>query len=388
MACLTLLAILSSAFLQSVRGHGAVTKPSPRMAPGKAYCAWCVGEGVAANSGTGVHRDARLSSPCMGSQPGDAPYPPNNWAGYKSIAGDGTVQTFTKGDSFEATIVLDADHNGEAVWQFCPHSEAQTEECFFNNMLVDWTDVHSYWDPSIAVEHLRSKDHYPQNVPLPASMPSGPVTLRWLWVCKNTNEIFTSCIDANIIGTGSTQPMTPAPPAPEATPLPADPQPDPEPEPEPEPEAEPEPEPEAEAEPEAELEPEPEPETEPETPSPTASPTQSSTTPSCAAHCRTSNAAVSWTKKCSWSNCKGCSDCAAILGSCPNGLWSTCGGKDWTGATCCQTGSFCKFQNAWYSQCIEESSLLQGQGRRGLKIQRHRHTEHMFIELTPGGGTR
>jgi len=171
----------------------------------------------------------------MGSQPGDAPYPPNNWGGYKSIAGDGTVQTFAKGDSFEATIVLDADHNGEAVWQFCPHSEAQTEECFFSNMLVDWTDVHSYWDPSIAVEHLRSKDHYPQNVPLPASMPSGPVTLRWLWVCKNTNEIFTSCIDADIIGTGSTQPMTPAPPAPEATPSPVDPQPEPEPEPEPEP---------------------------------------------------------------------------------------------------------------------------------------------------------
>merc|ERR1719240_2294849 len=149
--------------------------------------------------------------------------------------------------------------------------------------------------------------------------------------------------------------MTPAPPAPEATPLPVDPQP----EPEPEPEAEPEP--------------------EPETPSPTASPTQPSTTPSCSAHCRTSNAAVSWTTKCNWSNCKGCADCAVILGSCPNGLWSKCGGKDWTGATCCQTGAFCKFQNEWYSQCIEESSLLQG--RRGFKIQSNSTTENRGIEI-------
>merc|ERR1712110_289568 len=141
-----------------------------------------------------------------------------------------------------------------------------------------------------------------------------------------------------------------------ATPVPADPQPEVEPEPETEPE--PEVEPELKPEPEAEPEPEPEPESEPATPSPTASPTMSSTTPSCAAHCRTSNAAVSWTKKCSWSS-----------------------GKGWTGATCCQTGSFCKFQNDWYSQCIEERSLLQGEERRGLKIQRHRHTDHVFIEL-------
>merc|ERR1712048_1118171 len=133
------------------------------------------------------------------------------------------VQTFSKGNSFEATIVLDADHNGEAVWQYCPHSVEQTEECFWNNMLVDWTDVHSYWDPSIAVEHLRSKDHYPQMVPLPANMPSGPVTLRWLWVCKNTNEIFTSCIDANIVDEGSIMPQTPVPtPPPMPTPSPDD----------------------------------------------------------------------------------------------------------------------------------------------------------------------
>lgn len=217
MARLAVFVAVVSAILRRAHGHGAVTNPSPRMAPGKTYCAWCVGEGVAANSGTGVHRDARLSSPCMGSKPGDAPYPPQNWGGYRTIAGDGTVQTFTKGGTFEATIVLDADHNGEAVWQFCPHNNAQTEECFWNNMLVDWTDVHSYWDPSIAVEHLRSKEHYPQTVTLPSTMPSGLVTLRWLWVCKNTNELFTSCIDANIVAGGSTQPQTPAPMTPMPT---------------------------------------------------------------------------------------------------------------------------------------------------------------------------
>jgi len=38
-------------------------------------------------------------------------------------------------------------------------------------------------------------------------------------------------------------------------------------------------------------------------------------------------------------------DCAA--------LWGKCGGASWTGSTCCETGSYCKRQNEWYSQCVE-----------------------------------
>merc|ERR1712110_913724 len=77
----------------------------------------------------------------------------------------------------------------------------------------------------MGVEHLRSKDHYPQTVTLPSNMPSGLVTLRWLWVCKNTNELFTSCIDANIVAGESPQPPTHAPrptpyPAPSTAPTP------------------------------------------------------------------------------------------------------------------------------------------------------------------------
>ncbi|KAG9035460.1 hypothetical protein FS837_001924 [Tulasnella sp. UAMH 9824] len=29
-----------------------------------------------------------------------------------------------------------------------------------------------------------------------------------------------------------------------------------------------------------------------------------------------------------------------------------CGGQGWTGATCCQSGSTCKINNVWYSQCL------------------------------------
>lgn len=32
-------------------------------------------------------------------------------------------------------------------------------------------------------------------------------------------------------------------------------------------------------------------------------------------------------------------------------LWGQCGGNNWTGATCCQQGT-CRFQNPWYSQCL------------------------------------
>nr|CDS82533.1 glycoside hydrolase family 11 enzyme [uncultured eukaryote] len=37
-------------------------------------------------------------------------------------------------------------------------------------------------------------------------------------------------------------------------------------------------------------------------------------------------------------------NCAAKYGQ--------CGGQGYTGATCCQSGSTCKYSNAWYSQCL------------------------------------
>ena len=33
-------------------------------------------------------------------------------------------------------------------------------------------------------------------------------------------------------------------------------------------------------------------------------------------------------------------------------LYQQCGGNGWTGTTCCQTGSRCQVQNAYYSQCV------------------------------------
>ncbi|KFZ04060.1 hypothetical protein V502_10442 [Pseudogymnoascus sp. VKM F-4520 (FW-2644)] len=33
-------------------------------------------------------------------------------------------------------------------------------------------------------------------------------------------------------------------------------------------------------------------------------------------------------------------------------IWTQCGGQGWTGVTCCQSGSTCKFSNDWYSQCL------------------------------------
>lgn len=32
--------------------------------------------------------------------------------------------------------------------------------------------------------------------------------------------------------------------------------------------------------------------------------------------------------------------------------WAQCGGLDWKGATCCQSGSTCQVSNQWYSQCV------------------------------------
>ncbi|KAK4245448.1 family 1 putative carbohydrate esterase [Corynascus novoguineensis] len=33
-------------------------------------------------------------------------------------------------------------------------------------------------------------------------------------------------------------------------------------------------------------------------------------------------------------------------------MYGQCGGNGWTGATCCQSGSTCRYSNDWYSQCL------------------------------------
>merc|ERR1711896_53191 len=40
-------------------------------------------------------------------------------------------------------------------------------------------------------------------------------------------------------------------------------------------------------------------------------------------------------------------------GSC-SGVWAQCGGRSWTGPTCCASGNTCKFWHQWYSQCLPE----------------------------------
>jgi len=104
--------------------------------------------------------------------------------------------------------VLDADHGGDAQWQICPHSQAETEECFLQNRITDWKDVHCAFGRCDAGPHQFDRQSYTDTVPIPSNFPSGGATLRWYWVCKWTNEVFTSCIDANIVGGG---PPTPAP---------------------------------------------------------------------------------------------------------------------------------------------------------------------------------
>lgn len=207
--------VLAAAVLvQGALGHGALTKPIPRKVSAFEWAPWSVGEHQADTNPYGaVHHDAKLSHPCGGSSPGDAPYPKNAFANYQDDAEPGAA-SYAAGGTLEATIVLDADHNGDAQWGYCPHSEEQTEECFRSHPITDWVDVHSYWDASNTVDHWKSGQSYPEMVKLPADMPAGPVTLRWLWICKYTDEIFVSCVDTEIVSGSSAV----APPEREPTP--------------------------------------------------------------------------------------------------------------------------------------------------------------------------
>jgi len=142
--------------------------------------------------------------------PGDSPYEPVHYSGYRDLTEEGEP-SYAAGGALDARILLDADHAGEARWSYCPHSEDQTEDCFRQRPLTDWIDVHAFWGGASTQDHWKDGEDFPQTVNLPAGMPSGPTTLRWLWICKFTDEIFASCLDTTITGgasTSSTSAMT------------------------------------------------------------------------------------------------------------------------------------------------------------------------------------
>jgi len=199
-----LIAMLALTFIQEVHGHGAVTKPLPRRGNQPMYCPWCVGEHHSGNPYGQPHVNARPSSPCLGTFRGDARYTLDNMGEYRSVAGEGP-KSYRAGKSFQTNIALNADHAGVAQWSYCPHSESETEECFLKHQLTSWVDVHSYWGGDSSIDHWKDGQWYPQTVTLP-NMPSGPVTLRWLWVCKYTDELFASCIDVDVVGAGGSGP--------------------------------------------------------------------------------------------------------------------------------------------------------------------------------------
>lgn len=48
----------------------------------------------------------------------------------------------------------------------------------------------------------------------------------------------------------------------------------------------------------------------------------------------------------------------SVLSDCPNKEWDQCGGKTFTGDTCCPSYDTCKWVNGYYSQCQPETLCL------------------------------
>jgi len=185
-------------------GHGAVTKPYPRKDPDIPYCAYCVGEHQPEKNPYGaVHRQTFPSKPCMGTVRDGERYTEVAYGPYRNISGSGP-SSYTAGGNVYATIAIDADHGGEAQWSYCPHSEDETEECFRNRSFNEWTDVHAYWNGDSSIDHWKSGEHFKQTVRLSEGA-VGRVTLRWLWICKWTDELFVSCIDIDVMPDDGTQ---------------------------------------------------------------------------------------------------------------------------------------------------------------------------------------
>jgi len=291
-----LAAMVLLTLLQGVQGHGAVTKPMPRKGNQPHYCPWCVGEHHSGNPYGKPHVNALPSSPCLGTYRGDAHYTRESFGEYQSSASEGS-KTYVAGKPFETKVVLNADHAGLTQWSYCPHFESETEGCFQKHKLTPWVDVHAYWGGDSTIDHWKDGQIYPQTVNLP-NMPSGRVTLRWLWVCKYTDELFASCIDVDVVGTGS--PVLD--PIQSPTPIPS--------------------------------------------PTPTPSPTP-------------------------------------VGDNCVSELWQQCGGRSWSGPTCCKQGMTCNTMNEWYSQCEPGSSR-----RKFVKFLGHREKNGAFLNEVNTGFLR
>lgn len=372
--------LLALAHLVQVRGHGAVTRPTPRYAAAFPYCPWCNGEHLPlANPYGAVHRDARPSSPCLGTSRGDPVYPAERFSSHSDIVQQAEA-SYTAGGSVATTILLNADHNGDARWSYCPHSEDESEECFGSEgrVLTEWEDVTGYWGGNSNCDHCYDGEHFPQTVPLPSDMPPGKVTLRWLWVCKWTDEIFVSCIDVDIAaptatgGAPSPAPTAPLPtttltttraPTTMATTTTTAPVPTPPPT---RPPTQPSTRPPTQA---PTTTPAPAPTRAPPTSTPTPTPVPTSTSPPAAGKC-----AGEW-QKCGGQGWDGPTCCAAGLsctvdsrwhswcsrdeyaGPCRE-IWQQCGGKRWVGATCCAPGLRCKVLSRDYSMCEPFAGML------------------------------
>lgn len=269
-----------AALLKEVFGHGAVTKPVPRKLADAPYCPWCIGERNSGNPYGEAHLDAKPAKPCMGTKRDGPRYDTSVYGNVPASLGP---SAYVAGQSFDTMILLNADHGGMARWSFCPHSEAETEECFEKNVLTEYKDVHSYWNGDSSVDHWKDGWYFPQTVSLPETVAAGRITLRWLWKCKFTDEIFASCIDVNVLASGSSTPPNPPDPVPTPAPI-----------------------------------------SSPPTPQPNPTPAPSNPTPAPV------NGPVG-------------DQCSA--------KYEQCGGKDWTGPTCCKTGLQCFAHNEHYAQC-------------------------------------
>ena len=54
---------------------------------------------------------------------------------------------------FEKYARLDADHNGEAIFEYCPHSESQTVSSMHNHLRRDSPQIHGMLSPSFTIFH-------------------------------------------------------------------------------------------------------------------------------------------------------------------------------------------------------------------------------------------
>ncbi|KAI0470054.1 hypothetical protein GGR56DRAFT_151075 [Xylariaceae sp. FL0804] len=310
------------AFASTALGHGFVTSPQARM-PGSAMEAAC-GQQVEINQESDNYGNIQGMLQVANGQSDFDADACNVWLckGYKFADNKDNVQTFTAGQKLAMTVDIRAPHTGTANVSIV----STATNTVIGDALKSW-DVYGSTASSIPADETDFSVTIPSDLGSQCAT-AGDCVLQWYWNAESIDQTYESCVDFTLSGSGSgsdsdsdsastASASTASAVASTST-------------------------------------------TSQATTAVVAAATSSTSTTSvttipAASTSSASTTLVTSTRKSTTTAAAAVATTAATTGTSSSGTvakYGQCGGKVYTGATTCASGSTCTVMNPYYSQCV------------------------------------